>query len=54
MDDTKIFLWVTSDVHAEHLQNDQDSLAKWSNKWLLQSHPVKNEVLLVGKGQNNV
>ena len=32
-DDTKMFRKVNTDGDKQHLQNDLDKLAKWSEKW---------------------
>ena len=48
-DDTKVFRIITSIEDQQLLQCDLDSLAKWSDKWLLKFHPDKCKLMHLGK-----
>ena len=51
-DDTKILRQVSSADDAIMLQNDLDSLERWSNDWLLKFNADKCHVLTLGKFEN--
>ena len=40
-DDTKVFRKFNTDGDKQHLQNDQDRLVKWSEKWQMLFNFVK-------------
>ena len=46
-DDTIMYLTITSDVDAVHLQEDLDKLASWEQAWMMSFHPEKCNVLTV-------
>ncbi len=48
-DDTKIFSHIINQSDVSVLQNDLDSLQKWSDTWLLKFHPNKCKVATIGK-----
>ena len=45
----KVFKTITIPNDQHTLQNDLDYLTSWSSKWLLRFHPVKCNVMHVGK-----
>ena len=51
-DDTKLFKEVDSIKDSITIQNDIDTLEKWSHDWLLRFHPDKCHVLTIGKFSN--
>ena len=51
-DDTKILRQVSSADDAINLQNDLDSLMRWSDDWLLKFNADKCHVLTLGKFEN--
>ena len=51
-DDTKIFKQVSTIDEANLLQEDLNSLAKWSNDWLLMFNSDKCHVLTLGRLEN--
>ena len=51
-DDTKILRQITSREDACKLQEDVDSLERWSRKWLLSFNPDKCHVLSLGRFEN--
>ena len=51
-DDTKIFRLISSKGDSERLQNDIESLEKWSSKWELKFNSEKCHVLTLGKFEN--
>ena len=46
-DDTIVYLTITSDVDADHLQEDLNKLAEWEGKWKMAFHPDKCNVLTI-------
>jgi hypothetical protein len=48
VDDAKVWTIVNSQEDSLSLQNDMNSLSKWSDKWLLGLNPVKCHVMHVG------
>ena len=46
-DDTKLYKEIKREEDSEKLQNDLDSLQKWSDTWLLKLHPNKCKVMTV-------
>ena len=46
-DDTIVYLTITSDADANHLQEDLDKLAEWERKWKMAFHPDKCNVLTI-------
>ncbi|KAK3089769.1 hypothetical protein FSP39_006368 [Pinctada imbricata] len=48
-DDTKIFKVIGNDTDSETLRRDLDTLAQWSNTWLLKFHPSKCKHLHVSR-----
>ena len=53
-DDTKLFRKVNTDGDKQHLQNDLDSLVKWSDKWQMLFNFGKCKCLHTGHGNLNV
>ena len=53
-DDTKLFRKVNTDGDKQHLQNDLDSLVKWSEKWQMLFNFAKCKCLHTGHGNLNV
>ena len=51
-DDTKLFRAITSKEDAENLQQDLESLEKWSAKWSLEFNAEKCHILTLGKFEN--
>jgi hypothetical protein len=51
-DDTISYLAVTSESDCDVLQRDLDKLALWEDKWLMQFHPEKCNVLSITKNRN--
>ena len=51
-DDTKVWCQITKMEDSLSLQNDLDSLADWSDKWLLRYNPDKCKVMHVGHKLN--
>ena len=51
-DDTKIVRTITTREEACILQNDIDSLERWSQKWMLNFNVDKCHVLTLGKFEN--
>jgi len=47
-DDAKVRTKINSQDDSLSLQNDLNSLSKWSDKWLLGLNPVKCHVMHVG------
>ena len=47
-DDTKIWSKISSDTDSYLLQEDLDSIERWSQKWLLKLHPDKCKVMHLG------
>lgn len=48
-DDTIVFLTITSDIDATHLQEDLDQLALWEENWKMKFHPEKWNVPTISK-----
>ena len=48
-DDTKAFREIVNPIDKDLLQNDLNSLSKWSQDWLIQFHPEKCSVLHLRK-----
>ena len=44
-DDTMIYMAIKSDQDAKALQKDLDLLCDWENKWMMEFHPDKCEIL---------
>ena len=53
-DDTIVYLTITSEDDAEHLQEDLDKLAQWGEDWFMQFHPAKCTVLTVTNKRNPI
>ena len=51
-DDTKLYRQINSIRDCRLLQDDLDSLAQWSEDWLLQFHPKKCKVMEIGPAGN--
>ena len=51
-DDTKIFRQISTKNDALRLQDDIDSLTRWSEKWLLKFNTDKCHVLSLGHFEN--
>ena len=51
-DDTKIFKAITEKNDALSLQDDINSMDKWTHDWLLSFHPGKCHVITLGKHEN--
>ena len=51
-DDTKVFRKIETKQDVEKLQQDVDSLVKWSKDWLLRFHPDKCVSISFGNHQN--
>ena len=47
--DAKLFTPVDSRKDGKTLQKDSNTLADWSNKWLLDFHTSKSSILHIGK-----
>ena len=47
--DTKLYTKITSELDCLRLQEDIDSLVKWSDKWLMKFNSSKCKILHVGK-----
>ena len=45
-----MFRKVNTDCDKQHLQNDQDKLVKWSEKWLMELNSGKCKCLHTGHG----
>ena len=54
VDDTVVYLTVSSDSDCSKLQSDLEKLAKWENNWKMEFHPEKWTVLTVSKKRNPV
>ena len=54
VDDTVVYLTVSSDLDYSKLQSDLDKLAKWENNWKMEFHSEKCTVLTVSKKRNPV
>ena len=52
-DDTKFFKEVTNDEDAQVIQEDLNTLNKWSNTWLLKFHPDKCVNMRISTSRNN-
>ena len=52
-DDAKFFRSVSGDDDASKIQEDLDTLDRWSNKWLLKFHPDKCVNLRISTSRNN-
>ena len=46
-DDTMIYMAIKSDQDAKALQKDLDLLCDWENKWMMEFHPDKCEMLSI-------
>ena len=46
-DDTMIYMTIKSDRDAKLLQDDLDTLSRWENKWMMEFHPGKYEVISI-------
>ena len=46
-DDTMIYMAIKSDQDAKALQKDLDLLCDWENKWMMEFHPDKCEILSI-------
>ena len=46
-DDTMIYMTIKSDRDAKLLQDDLDTLSRWENKWMMEFHPGKCEVISI-------
>ena len=44
-DDTMIYMTVKNEIDAMILQDDIDKLVMWENKWMMEFHPEKCEVI---------
>ena len=51
-DDSKIFKAITKKNDALSLQDDINSMEKWTHDWLLSFHPGKCHVITLGKHEN--
>ena len=47
-DDTKLWNTISTEWDSRQLQNDLDSIMKWSTKWQLRFNPAKCKVMHVG------
>ncbi len=47
IDDTVVYLTIQSNEDAEALQNDLQKLGEWENKWQMEFHPAKCQVLSI-------
>lgn len=47
-DDVKIWNVISSDIDSKSLQEELNSLTRWSSKWLLQLNPSKCKVMHIG------
>ena len=48
-DDTIVYIAISNSTDCEKLQSDLDKLADWENKWLMNFHPDKCNVLSITK-----
>ena len=46
-DDTMIYLAIKSEADAEELQKDLDKLVVWEQKWMMEFHPEKCEIISI-------
>ena len=53
-DDTIVYLTVVSDSDCRCLQSDLDKLATWENKWKMEFHPNKCQVLSITRKKNPI
>ena len=53
-DDTKISKKIKIIQDCECLQNDLNSMYKWTEIWLLKFHPLKCKVMMIGNREENV
>jgi hypothetical protein len=52
-DDTKVWEWIKSLANCARLQSDLDSLAAWSQDWLLRFHVGKCKAMHIGHANPN-
>jgi len=52
-DDTKLYRRIESETDCVRLQEDLDSLANWSEKWLLRFNPIKCKSMHLGRQNLN-
>jgi len=50
-DDTIVYIAISNFTDCEKLQSDLDKLADWENKWLMNFHPDKCNVLSITKNR---
>ena len=53
-DDTKVFRKINTNADKQHLQNDQDKLVKWSEKWQMLFNFGKCKCLHTGQGYSDI
>ena len=53
-DDTMIYMAVRSERDAELLQADLDKLTEWEDKWMMQFHSDKCEVISISRKKNPI
>ena len=53
-DDTIVYLTISSDTDAQTLQSDLDKLGIWEQKWKMEFHSGKCNVLTINKKVNPV
>ena len=53
-DDTIVYLTISSDTDAQTVQSDLDKLGIWEQKWKMEFHPGKCNILTISKKANPV
>ena len=53
-DDTIAYLTVATDTECNSLQNDLKKLAQWENKWKMEFHPSKCQVLSISRKRHPI
>ena len=53
-DDTIVYLTINNNSDANKLQDDLNKLERWEEKWKMQFHPEKCQVLTVSRNKTKV